>query len=385
MMYQEITHHFEHFMKNRTALFKFSHAGMKTYSAHRLRLPTVNQGRTVIVLFLFLLFVSPFLEKIRSFIELKHKAKIEVSKKMEQEGKNSDTNIHKRWTFSNVLEAVYNIAFKSLSTAEQNVQTTFKDVLGIDEYREELEELVDFLKHPKRYTDSGAELPKGVLMAGPPGTGKTLMARALAGESGCTFLYRSGSEFDEVFVGVGAKRIRELFKEAREKAPCIVFIDEIDSVAPKRDPRNTIYSRDTLNQLLAEMDGFKNQDGIIVVGATNRPDVLDRAIMRPGRFDKVIDVNYPDIKGREEIFKYYLNKVKYDKSSVSARVLAQATTGMTGADIRNMVNIAVLNCIKEERDLAKQTDFEHAIDRITMGISLHLQSRSWKERHGYKR
>ncbi|EGR28220.1 hypothetical protein IMG5_181490 [Ichthyophthirius multifiliis] len=236
---------------------------------------------------------------------------------------------------------------------EKNIQARFSDVIGIDEFKEELLELVDYLKNPKKYHDAGAKLPKGILLVGQPGTGKTLLARALAGEAGCSFFYKNGSEFDEMFVGVGAMRIRELFKKAREKAPSIIFIDEIDSVAGRRNASDPSHSRDTVNQILAEMDGFKQTDNVIVIGATNMEQSIDDAIKRPGRFDKIIHVPLPDIKGQNH---------------VSAKELARQTSGFSGADIQNMVNISILNAIKNHRNFANIKDFDFALDRIAMGI-----------------
>jgi len=199
---------------------------------------------------------------------------------------------------------------------ETNIKTRFSDVLGIDEFKDELIELTDYLKNPKKYTEAGAKIPKGILLVGPPGTGKTLLARALAGEAQCTFFYKAGSEFDELFVGMGARRVRELFKKARQKAPAIIFIDEIDSVAGTRRAADPSYTRDTINQILAEMDGFKQTDNVIVIGATNFPEAIDPAVKRPGRFDKIINVPLPDVKGREEVFNYYLTKIKIDSKNL---------------------------------------------------------------------
>ena len=230
------------------------------------------------------------------------------------------------------------------------------------------------MKNPEKYTSVGAEIPKGILLAGPPGTGKTLMARALAGEAGCKFYYKSGSEFDEIFVGVGSKRVRELFKKARKDSPSIIFIDEIDAMTASRNPMFSSVSRNTINQLLTEMDGFKPTDNVIVIGATNMANSIDKAVLRPGRFDKIINVSLPDIKGRKKIIEYYLKKIKHDED-VSQDTLAKATTGFSGAQIKNFVNIAILNAIKEGRKLANHNDFEFALDRVTMGIgrkSMHV-------------
>lgn len=205
---------------------------------------------------------------------------------------------------SNAMSEIKSVFWKRLLgkndvNEEKDIKTRFSDVLGIDEFKEELTELVDYLKNPEKYTSVGAQLPKGILLVGPPGTGKTLMARALAGEAGCSFFYKSGAEFEEIFVGVGASRIRELFKTAREKAPSIIFIDEIDTIASKRNPMSVQNSaRDCINQILSEMDGFKQSDNVIVIGATNMEESLDAAIKRPGRFDKIIHVPLPDVRGR---------------------------------------------------------------------------------------
>eukprot|EP01017_Pseudomicrothorax_dubius_P016331 TRINITY_DN1853_c0_g1_i12.p1 TRINITY_DN1853_c0_g1~~TRINITY_DN1853_c0_g1_i12.p1 ORF type:complete len:670 (-),score=184.14 TRINITY_DN1853_c0_g1_i12:1040-3049(-) len=250
---------------------------------------------------------------------------------------------------------------------ERNIKTRFSDVVGIDEFKEELQELVDYLKNPTKYIQAGAKIPKGILLVGPPGTGKTLLARALAGEAGCSFFYKSGSEFDEVFVGMGARRVRELFRKARSKSPAIIFLDEIDSLAGRRVALEPSYARDTINQILAEMDGFKQTDNIIVIGATNMEEALDPAVKRPGRFDKTIHIPVPDVKGREEIFQYYMKKIRIDAKADPA-ILARQTTGFTGADIQNMCNLAILNAIKQGRRLASTEDFEYALDRITMGI-----------------
>lgn len=246
---------------------------------------------------------------------------------------------------------------------------TFADVAGIDEVKEEVMEIVDFLKDPKKYIKIGARIPKGILFVGPPGTGKTLLAKAIAGEAGVPFFSMSGSEFVEMFVGVGASRVRDLFDQARKNAPCIVFIDEIDAVGRFRgaglggghDEREQ-----TLNQLLAEMDGFDSQEGIIVIAATNRPDILDPALLRPGRFDRQIVVDVPDIKAREEILKVHIKKIKLG-DDVDISVLAKGTPGFTGADLENLVNEAALIAARENSDKVYMRHFEKARDKVLMG------------------
>ncbi|KAL4508266.1 hypothetical protein ABPG72_003570 [Tetrahymena utriculariae] len=296
----------------------------------------------------------------------KKKSNDSINKNNKQEAQSNDNKQNQNAPKSNnLLNRFFNRGVEIQE--EKNIKTRFSDVLGIDEFKEELIELVDYLKNPQKYHEAGAKLPKGILLVGPPGTGKTLLARALAGEAGCSFFYKSGSEFDEMFVGVGASRVRELFKKAREKAPSIIFIDEIDSVAGSRRSTDPSNSRDTVNQILAEMDGFKQTDNVIVIGATNFEQAIDPAIKRPGRFDKLIHVPLPDIRGREQLFEYYLKNIKYDPD-VKAKELARQTSGFSGADISNMVNISILNSIKNNRTIANLKDFDFALDRIAMGI-----------------
>ncbi|ABR30080.1 cell division protein FtsH [Thermosipho melanesiensis] len=248
-------------------------------------------------------------------------------------------------------------------------RVTFKDVAGVDEAVEELQEIVDFLKNPGKFNKIGARMPKGVLLVGPPGTGKTLLARAVAGEANVPFFHISGSDFVELFVGVGAARVRDLFNQAKSNAPCIVFIDEIDAVGRHRgaglggghDEREQ-----TLNQLLVEMDGFDVKEGIVVMAATNRPDILDPALLRPGRFDKKVVVDPPDVKGREEILKIHL-RGKPISDDVDVKVLAKRTTGFVGADLENLVNEAALLAARNGRTKMVMSDFEEAIDRIIAG------------------
>lgn len=245
----------------------------------------------------------------------------------------------------------------------------FSDVAGQDEAKEALLEMVDFLKNPKKYEKIGAQMPKGALLVGPPGTGKTLLAKAVAGEAGVPFFSISGSEFVEMFVGRGAARVRDLFKQAREKAPCIVFIDEIDTIGKKRDGGG-IGGNDereqTLNQLLAEMDGFDGSKGVVILAATNRPESLDAALLRPGRFDRRIPVELPDLKGREEILKVHAKNVKVG-TNIDFNAIARATAGASGAELANIVNEAALLAVKDNRSVVSQTDFDEAVETVIAG------------------
>lgn len=249
----------------------------------------------------------------------------------------------------------------------QMKNVTFEHVKGVEEAKNELQEVVEFLRNPQKFTVLGGKLPKGILLVGPPGTGKTLLARAVAGEADVPFYYASGSEFDEMFVGVGASRIRNLFREAKGNAPCVIFIDELDSVGGKRieSPMHP-YSRQTINQLLAEMDGFKPNEGVIIIGATNFPEALDNALIRPGRFDMQVTVPRPDVKGRTEILKWYLKKIKVD-SAVEAEVIARGTVGFSGAELENLVNQAALKAAVDGKDMVTMKELEFAKDKILMG------------------
>ncbi|XP_078394033.1 ATP-dependent zinc metalloprotease YME1L1-like isoform X1 [Cetorhinus maximus] len=249
----------------------------------------------------------------------------------------------------------------------QMKNVTFEHVKGVEEAKQELQEVVEFLKNPQKFTVLGGKLPKGILLVGPPGNGKTLLARAVAGEADVPFYYASGSEFDEMFVGVGASRIRNLFREAKANAPCVIFIDELDSVGGKRieSPMHP-YSRQTINQLLAEMDGFKPNEGVIIIGATNFPEALDNALVRPGRFDMQVTVPRPDIRGRIEILKWYLGKVKVDPA-IDAEIIARGTVGFSGAELENLVNQAALKAAVDEKDQVTMKDLEFAKDKILMG------------------
>lgn len=268
---------------------------------------------------------------------------------------------------SNVLAFGQN---KAMIVAEGDVKARFSDVAGVDEAKEELVEVVDFLKSPKKYTDIGGKIPKGVLLVGPPGTGKTLLARAVAGEAGVPFFRMSGAEFVEMFVGVGASRVRDLFRQAREKAPCIIFIDELDAIGKSRNsgPMGGNDEREqTLNQLLVEMDGFDATSGLIILAATNRPDVLDPALLRPGRFDRQVMVDRPDLLGREAILAIHAKTVKLE-DSVELNDVARSTPGFVGADLANIVNEAALLAVRGGRKKVGQKDFEAAIEKIMTGL-----------------
>ena len=267
-------------------------------------------------------------------------------------------------------------------TANDRNKVTFKDVAGIDEEKEELQEIVDFLKNPKKYTDMGARIPKGVLLVGQPGTGKTLLAKAVAGEAGVPFFIISGSDFVEMFVGVGASRVRDLFEEAKRNAPCIVFIDEIDAVGRQRgaglggghDEREQ-----TLNQMLVEMDGFSANEGVIVLAATNRPDVLDKALLRPGRFDRQIVVPAPDVKAREQILEVHARKKKLS-DDVDLNIIAKNTSGFTGADLENVLNEAALLAARRDKQEISEREIEDAMVKVTMGPEKKTRVRSEKEK-----
>ncbi len=269
----------------------------------------------------------------------------------------------------------------SKAVDEGKVKTRFADVAGVDEAKEELVEVVDFLKEPKKYTEIGGKIPKGVLLVGPPGTGKTLLARAVAGEAGVPFFRISGSDFVEMFVGVGASRVRDLFKQAREKAPCIIFIDELDAIGKSRV--NNLGGNDereqTLNQLLVEMDGFDNEKGLIILAATNRPDILDPALLRPGRFDRQVSVDKPDVKGREAILRIHAKNVKVDPS-VNFENLAHATSGFAGADLANIVNEAALLAVRNGRKAVVMEDFDEAIEKVIIGLKKKSRVAKEKER-----
>merc|ERR1719359_1580646 len=243
---------------------------------------------------------------------------------------------------------------------------TFKDVRGCDECKGELEEVVEYLKNPSKFTRLGGKLPKGILLTGPPGTGKTLLAKATAGEAGVPFFYRSGSEFEEMFVGVGARRVRSLFAAAKKKSPCIIFIDEIDAVGGNRKSWGEHHNKKTLNQLLVEMDGFEENKGIIVIAATNLPETLDKALTRPGRFDRTVHVPLPDISGRKQILDLYLKNVPIAED-VETEIIARTTVGFTGADLANLVNTAACQAAKNGLETLNSLTLDKAKDRILMG------------------
>lgn len=268
---------------------------------------------------------------------------------------------------------IFNIGKSKAQLFEKDakVNLTFADVAGLDEAKEEIMEIVDFLKNPKKYTSLGGKIPKGVLLVGPPGTGKTLLAKAVAGEANVPFFSMSGSDFVEMFVGVGASRVRDLFKQAREKAPCIVFIDEIDAIGRSRGRNNFQGGNDerenTLNQLLVEMDGFSTDKGVIIMAATNRADVLDNALMRPGRFDRQIGIDRPDMNGRVQIFNVHLRGIKLNPE-VSSVALAEMTPGFAGADIANVCNEAALIAARRNKSSVDMSDFNYALDRVIGGL-----------------
>ncbi|KAL2866560.1 i-AAA protease YME1 [Aspergillus lucknowensis] len=248
----------------------------------------------------------------------------------------------------------------------QHQTVRFSDVHGCDEAKDELQELVEFLLNPERFSSLGGKLPKGVLLVGPPGTGKTLLARAVAGEAGVPFFYMSGSEFDEVYVGVGAKRVRELFTQARSKSPAIIFIDELDAIGAKRNERDAAYVKQTLNQLLTELDGFSQSTGVIILAATNYPQLLDKALTRPGRFDRKVVVNLPDVRGRMAILKHHMKKVQI-ATDVDVAVIARGTPGFSGADLENLVNQAAIYASRNKQSKVTPKDFDWAKDKIMMG------------------
>ncbi|MBY0427069.1 MAG: ATP-dependent zinc metalloprotease FtsH, partial [Cytophagales bacterium] len=279
----------------------------------------------------------------------------------------------RRMTTSGPGGQIFNIGKSraALFDADSKVKITFSDVAGLDEAKEEIQEIVEFLKNPSKFTNLGGKIPKGVLLVGSPGTGKTLLAKAVAGEAGVPFFSLSGSDFVEMFVGVGAARVRDLFKQAKEKAPCIIFIDEIDAVGRSRGRGQMLGANDerenTLNSLLVEMDGFATDSGVIILAATNRPDVLDSALLRPGRFDRQISIDKPDIVGREAIFKVHLQPIKVGPD-VDPKKLATQTPGFAGAEIANVCNEAALIAARRNKEAVDMQDFQDAVDRVIGGL-----------------
>lgn len=265
---------------------------------------------------------------------------------------------------------------------EDEIKITFDDVAGVDEAKEELQEIIEYLRYPQKFLDLGGKIPKGILLVGPPGTGKTLLAKAVAGEAKVPFFSMSGSDFVEMFVGVGASRVRDLFSQAQQKAPCIIFIDELDALGKARG-MNPLSSHDereqTLNQLLAEMDGFDTKTGVIIVGATNRPEILDPALLRPGRFDRHVLVDRPDIKGREEILKVHVREVKLARN-IDLSVIAARTPGFVGADLANLINEAALLAARKGKSSVTMEEFEEAIDRVVAGLEKRKRVMSKKEK-----
>ncbi|KAF4123674.1 hypothetical protein GMORB2_6375 [Geosmithia morbida] len=264
-------------------------------------------------------------------------------------------------------------SFRRPGTAKNDSEVTsekqtarFTDVHGCGEAKDELQEVVEFLRHPEEFSDLGAKLPKGVLLVGPPGTGKTLLARAVAGEAGVPFFYMSGSEFDEIFVGVGAKRVRDLFSNAKSKSPAIIFIDELDAIGGKRNPRDQAHAKQTLNQLLTELDGFDQDARIVVIAATNTPDMLDKALVRPGRFDRHVNVDLPDVRGRIDILRHHAKKLKLSPD-VDIEAIAARSPGQSGAELENMLNVAALRASRARASVISKADIEWAFDRVTMG------------------
>lgn len=248
----------------------------------------------------------------------------------------------------------------------ENQTTRFSDVHGATEAKDELQELVEFLRNPGKFSTLGGKLPKGVLLVGPPGTGKTLLARAVAGEAGVPFFYMSGSEFDEVYVGVGAKRVRELFTAAKGKSPSIIFIDELDAIGGRRNARDAAYVKQTLNQLLTELDGFEQNSGVIIIAATNFPELLDKALTRPGRFDRHVTVPLPDVRGRIDILKHHAKKIKAS-TEVNFEAIASSTPGLSGAELENIVNQAAVRASRLKQSAVNMRDFEWAKDKVIMG------------------
>lgn len=272
----------------------------------------------------------------------------------------------------NLFESLFDPSENFDVNFAKDIKARLSDVKGINEVKEEIEQLIRTIKEPKKYLDSGAKLSKGILLSGKPGTGKTLIAKAIAGESGVNFIFTTGSEFDEVFVGVGQKRIKQLFSTARENAPCIIFIDEIDSLLAKsrRSSDEHSSSRGTINQFLSELDGFDKLENVFIIGATNHEKDLDPAAVRPGRFDKKIHIDVPDQEGRQEIIDFYVEKIKMAKTNLDPNYIAKLVPGFTGAEIENLVNTAIINAVLYGKPAVSIDDIGLARDRILMGFCL---------------
>jgi ATP-dependent metalloprotease len=262
-----------------------------------------------------------------------------------------------------------NIFFEiGIPGGKSETKSMFEGIIGIEEYKDEVLDIVQFLRDPSVYKKIGADIPRGIMLTGPPGTGKTLLAKAIAEEAGCNFFYISGSDVDKFFVGAGAKKVREIFRKAREKTPSIIFIDEIDAMARDRSTHTAIMTdNSTLNQLLVEMDGFNKLNNVIVIGATNLIDRIDKALLRPGRFDKIISIPLPDVKGREKLFEFYTSKIKTIEP-IDYKPLAERTTRLSGADIANLVNRAIINAVKNKKYGAANKDFDIVLEQHFLGI-----------------
>jgi len=311
----------------------------------------------------------------------------------ESSGKSSkDSKLRKAYMLFSVL-AIGLIIFSSFrgglsgliqrstfdEVAPEDIEVVFDDVKGCDEAKKELQEIVEFLMNPEKFSKLGGKLPKGVLLSGPPGVGKTLLAKAVAGEASVPYFHAAGSEFDEVLVGQGARRVRDLFKAAKMRAPCVIFIDEMDSVGAKRTSSTLHpYANQTINQLLSEMDGFKENEGIIVLGATNRRDQLDKALLRPGRFDTNVEVTLPDVKGRQDILELYISKITHD-IAIDVGFWAKKTSGFSGADLQNLVNTAAIRAAVQGEEMVGQDDFEFAYDKQTLGVDLKSRVRDMED------
>lgn len=277
-------------------------------------------------------------------------------------------DIIRRLGDSDQMDDAYSIIRgKGYHQTQKNLAERFSDIKGCDEAIEEIKEITDYLMNPDKYISMGIEVPKGILLTGPPGVGKTLLARALAGETSCSFYYSSGSSFDEMIVGLGSKRIRKMFEAARENAPCIIFIDEIDSLGGRRNANGGSHQRQALNQLLTEMDGFKKSDRVIVIAATNMEEMIDPALKRSGRFDKVVRMSSPDIKGRTDLFNLYLSKIKV-APNINVKDLVKRSIGFSGADIANLINTAAIRAGKSNKSHIEYDDLEFAFDRVVMGV-----------------